>query len=68
MILDAGTGATRARGEAAARELLDDLIELRQDVVREGQELLESVATGAPTARLPSECRESRALHRVAAP
>ena len=25
------------------------------------------LATGAPTARLPSECRESRALHRVAA-
>ena len=41
MILDAGTGATRARGEAAARVLLDDLIELRHDVVREGQELLE---------------------------
>ena len=42
MILDTGTGATRARGEAAARVLLDDLIELRQDVVREGQELLEA--------------------------
>ena len=42
VILDTGTGARRARGEAAARVLLDDLIELRQDVVREGQELLEA--------------------------
>ena len=42
VIPDGGTGATRARGEAAARELLDDLIELRQDVVREGQELLQA--------------------------